>query len=414
MSGFVTRTFSRGEAIEKIAGLMGFPWVFELSEPIPLEKAIGYPSGEDLISETPNPPFNRSLRDGYAVCSEDLTGTSESSPVFLTLCGEVPMGKLPEFNISRGCAALVHTGGAIPEGADAVVMIEDTSESGSAVEIRKSIQSGENVLIEGEEFLTGQVIVEKGEIFNFRNIGSVASCGFAKVRLVDLKIAVISTGDEIVPVGIPELLPGMIRDSNSSVIMAHLLRAGFRSRFMGIAGDDPGRLGDLFHEALAGNDVVLLSGGSSVSVRDHSVELLRTLGEFEGDVPVRGLNISPGKPTIVSGNASKKKIAVCLPGHPHSCSVICATFLVPLLRSAVRGKQEELFKKIRLPAASDIIGKSGVEEFIPARIDSNGEALPLWGKSGYVMALNSSDGFIRLSEQEETVRCGKKVEVWLW
>lgn len=183
---------------------------------------------------------------------------------------------------------------------------------------------------------------------------------------------------------------------------------------MGIAGDDPGRLGDLFHEALAGNDVVLLSGGSSVSVRDHSVELLRTLGEFEGDVPVRGLNISPGKPTIVSGNASKKKIAVCLPGHPHSCSVICATFLVPLLRSAVRGKQEELFKKIRLPAASDIIGKSGVEEFIPARIDSNGEALPLWGKSGYVMALNSSDGFIRLSEQEETVRCGKKVEVWLW
>ncbi|MDO9508051.1 MAG: molybdopterin molybdotransferase MoeA [Thermovirgaceae bacterium] len=409
------RTLSREEAIGKLAEDLGFPWVLKVKRNIPLEEAIGFPIAKDLVAQTASPPFSRSLRDGYAVRSGDLVGASESSPVFLSVCGEVPMGMMPDVSVPQENAALVHTGGAIPFGADAVIMLEDISDSGKMIEVRKSVQVADNILLEGEEFERGHLILRTGEIVNFRNIGSIAACGFHAVDLIDLRVAIISTGDEIVPAGTVDLPPGKIRDSNSAVIMAQLYRAGIRGNFLGIAGDDPHELGLAFNGALESHDVVLLSGGSSVSVRDHSVSLLKTLGNNpDYDLPVRGLNISPGKPTIASGDAARKKLAVCLPGHPHSCSVVTAVFLIPLLRTMYSGKPDDLFRKVFLPASSDIIGKNGVEEFIPVRIDRQGEAFPLWGKSGYVLALDSSDGFIRLPEEAETVRRGKNVEVWLW
>ena len=415
MTDFVIRTLSREEAIGKLAANLGFPWALNVKRNVPLEKAIGFPLAEDLISRTPNPPFSRSLRDGYAVRSQDIVGASDSSPVFLYISGEVPMGRMPDISVPRENAALVHTGGAIPQGADSVIMIENTSESGRMVEIRKSVQEGENILFEGEEFEKGHLILRAGEIVNFKNIGSIATCGFQTVDIIDLRVAIISTGDEIVPAGIVDLPPGQIRDSNSSAILALLYRAGIRGDFLGIVGDDQRELERAFSAALESHDVVILSGGSSVSVRDHSLSLLKTLGDNDRNgLPVRGLNISPGKPTIVSGDGSKRKLAICLPGHPLSCSVVTAVFLIPLLRTIYSGNPDDLFRKIFLPASIDIIGKNGIEEFIPVRIDPRGKAFPLWGKSGYVLALNTSDGFIRLPEESETVRRGNDVEVWLW
>lgn len=415
MSGFVTRTLSRNEAIGVLMKDLCLPWPKDIRRNVPLADAVGFPVAQDLIAKTPNPPFSRSLRDGYAVRSEDLVGANETFPVFLTLCGEVPMGNMPDISVLKENAALVHTGGAIPPGADSVIMLEDISESGKMIEVRKTVQAGDNILFEGEEFESGHVIIRAGDIVDFRNIGSIAACGFSCLDLLEPRIAVISTGDEVVPVCTEPLPPGKIRDSNSAVILAHLARAGVKADFMGITGDDHGELEAIFHMALESHSAVILSGGSSVSVRDHSVSLLKTLGGYgEKDLPVRGLNISPGKPTLASGDAVKKKMAVCLPGHPHSCSVVTATFLIPLLRAMYFGKPDDLFTKVFLPASSDIIGKSGVEEFIPFCVDQNGEALPIWGKSGYVLALKSSDGFIRLPEESETVRRGNDVEVWFW
>jgi len=413
MSGFVTRTLSRNEAIGLLMRDLGLPWSLGVRRSVPLVEAVGFPVAFDLIAQTPSPPFSRSLRDGYAVRAADLVGANESSPVFLSVCGEVPMGNMPDISVLRESAALVHTGGAIPDGADSVIMLEDISESGSLIEVRKTLQAGDNVLFEGEEFVNGHVIIRTGDVVDFRNIGSIAACGFSHIDILEPKVAIISTGDEVVPADTEFLPPGKIRDSNSAVIAAHLVRAGIKADFLGITGDDLGESELIFHSALESHDVVILSGGSSVSVRDHSVSLLKTLGK-NNELPVRGLNISPGKPTLASGDASAKKLAVCLPGHPHSCSVVTATFLVPLLRAVYSGKPDDLFRKVFLPTSADIIGKSGVEEFIPFLIDQNGEALPIWGKSGYVLALNSSSGFIRLPEEAETIRRGNDVEVWIW
>ncbi len=412
MSGFVTRTISRQEAISLLSELMAFPWGFPVRRGIPLCEAVGSALGEDVRSSSPSPPFSRSLRDGFAVRSNDLVGASPGSPVFLSICGEVPMGDMPTFKVSREQAALVHTGGAIPDGTDSVIMNEDTSRTGPLLEARRSVQSGENIIFRGEEFNEGDVILQRGEILDFRNIASLAACGFDKVPVADLKVCIISTGDEIVPVETRDIRPGLIRDSNSSGILAALFRAGIKGTILGIVKDKPLELEAMFNKALEKFDVIVLSGGSSVSVRDHSAKLLALLGE--GEIPVRGLNISPGKPTIVSGDGNRKKVAICLPGHPLSCAVVTATFLIPLLSVMMTGQVKDLFRKVRLPASTDIVGKSGVEEFIPALVNPDGGVSPLWARSGYILALGRSDGLLRLPEDVETLRKGKEVEVWLW
>ena len=412
MSGFVTRTLSRNEAIMDLSRRMGFPWPVAVREKVPLWDALGLALGEDVTATDPSPPYDRSLRDGFAVRSFDLVGAGKTSPVFLTVCGEVPMGSMPDLKVGQEQAVLVHTGGAIPAGADSVVMLEDTSLVGDLLEVRRSVQKSENLLLQGEEYASGRRLIRKGDILDLRNIAAVASCGAVTVPVCDLRVAIMSTGDEIVPADSRHILPGMIRDTNSSIIMANMTRAGIRGVSRGIVGDDPDKLRAAFNAALESFDILVMSGGSSVSTRDHSVMLLRELGG--GEVPVRGLNISPGKPTIVSGDPSRRKMAVCLPGHPHSCAVISSTFLVPLISSLIMGEPLDRFRKVFLPAGEDVIGRSGVEEFIPVRIGHGGEAIPLWARSGYLLAMGGSDGLIRLPENMETLRRGASVEVWLW
>lgn len=412
MSDFVTRTLPRDEALHTLAQGMGFPWPVGVREGIPIHEALGLVLGADIIAPDASPPFDRSLRDGFAVRSVDLIGVSDASPAFLNLRGEVPMGSIPKIRVGPEEAVQVHTGSALPAGADSIVMLEDTSLAGMLLEVRKPVQKGENLLLKGEEFSKGQKLARKGDILDFRNISALASCGQVAATVCDLGVAIISTGDEIVPAGVKQIQPGMIRDVNSSIILANLARAGIGGEFLGIVPDDPKELKKVFDQALEKFDVLVLSGGSSVSARDHSVLLLRELGK--GELIVRGLNISPGKPTIVSGDPSRKKLAVCLPGHPHSCAIIALTFLVPLISSLIMGKPLDLFRKMSLPAGEDIIGKSGVEEFIPLKIGPEGEARPSWAKSGFLLGMGGSDGLIRLPENTETLRKGSLVEVWLW
>ena len=409
MSGFVKELVPRTDAIEYAARELRFPWPVR-TEPLPLEKGLGRRCGAPLVSRIDYPPFSRSTRDGYALRSGDVAGASDSAPVFLRVGGEIPMGAEVELLLAGGECVSVHTGGMIPDGADAVVMIEDTVLTGNWLEVRKSLQSGENVILKGEEISCGSVILSVGELLDYRNIGILATLGFSFFDALDLRIGILSTGDEIVPADTVELPAGKVRDANAWFLEFLLARHGFPARRLGIVPDRKEALAESVLKGFVENDVLLISGGSSVSTRDHCSEVLENLPE--PGLLVRGVNMSPGKPLLIAGSLAGKRLALGLPGHPLSCSIVAITVLLPLLHRLI-GSGTAPLRSSLADLSSDVIGKAGIEEFIPALMTA-GKARPVPGKSGYVGVLREARGLIRLPETEETRRAGETVEVLEW
>jgi len=413
MHRFVTETLSRKDALGQVASGLVFPWPLETKK-LSLMEAIGKRLGEDVFAPEEHPPFDRSLRDGYALNSRDIIGASTGAPVFLKVKGAVPMGVQPDFSLSPGEAASISTGGFLPEGSDAVLMIEDTSLLGNMLEVRRSLQSGDNVILKGEEIKIGDRLLSKGSLLDFRSINLLSAFGFSEVPVFRIKIAVISTGDELVPPETKPLPAGKIRDTNSGMIASILQNNGFSWTCGGIVPDNPSQLKSRVKAALEGNDVILLSGGSSVSARDFTSEAIASL-EDPGLI-VRGLNISPGKPTMVGGNRRKRKLAVGLPGHPLSCAIVMWTFVLPLMISMITGQidtERNVFKKVVLELAKDLYGRTGVEEFFPACLE-NDRIVPAIGKSGYIASMVEATGLVRVPVDQETIRKGTPTEVWLW
>jgi molybdopterin molybdotransferase len=413
MNRFVTETLSRDTALHRIVSKLEFPWPLK-SEEIPLLDAVGFRVGRDIVSAEEHPPFDRSLRDGFALSARDTVGASSGSPTFLKVKGTVSMGEKPDFILSPGEAALISTGGCLPEGADSVLMIEDSSLMAEILEVRRSLQSGENIMRKAEEVKIGDRLLGKGQLLDFRGINYLSSFGFSSVPVLGIKAAILGTGDELVPAGTRPLEKGKIRDTNSGMIAAVLKSQGVTSSYWGIVPDDPERLKSLVSAALENNDIIFLSGGSSVSARDFTSETLESLKN--PGLVTRGLNISPGKPTLVGGNSRRRKLAIGLPGHPLSCAIVMWTFVLPLLVALITGSEsgeDEIFQKAELEVAKDIFGRSGVEEFFPARVEAN-RILPLIGKSGYVGTMARATGLVRIPVERETIRKGDKAEVWLW
>lgn len=409
MSGFAKELMPREGAIEYVSKALAFPWVLKSSS-APLDQALGKRSGKELLSPVDYPPFSRSTRDGYALRSGDSAGASDSSPVFLRVKGEIPMGIWSNSAIGEGECVLVHTGGMIPEGADAVVMVEDTVQAGNWLEVRKALQSGENLVFRGEEIDRGKTILGAGELLDYRNVGILATLGLCSIELIDLKIGILSTGDEIVPAETATLPPGKIRDANAWFLEFLLSRHGFSARRLGIVPDRRESLAESVEKSLVDVDVLVLSGGSSVSVRDYCSEIMENLPS--PGLLVRGVNMSPGKPLLIAGCLPDRRLVLGLPGHPLSCSIVAITVLLPLLYRLV-GIEALPFRSVKASLASDVFGKAGVEEFIPA-VDMNGEVLPIQGKSGYVTVLRDAKGLVRLKANEETRRKGEIVEVLEW
>jgi len=409
MSGFTKELMRREEAIEYVSVPLGFPWPLA-TRPVPLGDSFGNRSGLCLRSTVDYPQFSRSTRDGYAIRSEDLAGASDTAPVFLRIKGEILMGEPTRALVGVGECLSVHTGGMLPEGADAVVMIEDTVQAGNWLEVRKALQAGENVIIRGEEIRKGQTILKPGEKLDYRNVGIMATLGLCTVNLLDLRIGILSTGDEIVPAETSFLPEGKVRDANAWFLEFLLAHHGFPARRLEIVPDCREKLADAVRIGLAENDVLLLSGGSSVSVRDYCSEILSDLPS--PGLLVRGVNMSPGKPLLIAGCLPERRLVVGLPGHPLSCSIVAITVLLPLLYRLV-GTEAVPFKSLTARLGSDVFGRAGVEEFIPAVV-RGGEVFPAPGKSGYVSVLKEANGLIRLPETEETRRTGETVEVLEW
>lgn len=411
MSGFVKEVTPRIQALDYVAEMLEFPWN-KGKIMIPSDDALNKRLFEDFIAAEKHPPYTRSLRDGYAVCSSDVVAATPGTPTFLSITGEVPMGELHGLRVSPGEAVYIPTGGLLPVGADAVVMLENTSFAGGWIEVRSPAQSGENVIPAGEEFQEGAKVLSRGDLVDFRTMSLLSSLGVSEVPALSLRISILSTGDEIVPVDTSPVPPGKIRDVNGRSVRSLLARYGFESEYRGILSDD----GDVFESSLLRElskcDVLILSGGSSVGIRDHCSKVLEKLPE--PGLLVRGINIVPGKPTLIAGSLEDKKLVVSLPGHPLSCMTVAFVLLLPLLLKLTGASNGCPGIKTLLPLSRDLTARTGPEEFVPCRVTDSGEAFPILARSGYVSSLASADGFIMIPEDRETIRARERAEVWLW
>lgn len=385
-------------------------------ETVLLDDALHRVCGANIASPEDLPPLPRSTMDGYAVRAADTFGASDSIPALLNVAGAVAMGKIPGIAVGPGQAAAIPTGGFLPQGADAVVMVEYTSPAGEgAIEISRPVTAGENVLGKAEDAAHGDIVIRAGKRLLPQEIGLLAGLGITRVPVHRRpKAAVISTGDEIVPVtDTPP--PGRIRDINAHSIAALIRSAGGEAEMFAPVPDDPALLRDALDRALASADVVVLSGGSSVGERDH---MLNVVSSLPGSVVhAHGIAISPGKPTLIASVGGKPVFG--LPGHPVSALVVAQVFLAPFLLylQGQELKRTPAGMRVRAVLASSIHSAQGREEYVRVKLEERQGlpgARPVFGKSGMLSTLVKADGFIVLPIHAEGLPAGEMVEVFLF
>lgn len=386
------------EAVQKIAPPPG-------CEDVPLEDALHRVLARDIHADIDIPGFDRSTVDGYAVAAAETTGASEAIPAMLQCRGQVAMGSMDAGSIAPGSCRYVPTGGALPAGADAVVMLEHAERIEDDVLVQRPVAPGENVIFRGEDFRARGVILEQGRVLSPRDIGVAAAVGADRVSVATMPVAgIISTGNELVPVT-ERPGPGEVRDANSSLAGAFVTERGCRPVYFGIIRDDRAALEQAVSSALLECDVVLVSGGSSKDERDNTASVVAELGE----VLVHGVALAPGKPTIIGTVRGKPVIG--LPGHPASTCVVL-TAIVDHLLAAMRGTTVSR-RTVRARLTQNIHSIRGREDYVRVTL-REGEATPIFGKSGLLNTLVQSEGLVRVPASREGFEVGEEVEVILW
>ncbi len=375
-------------------------------EELPLAAASGRVLASDITADIDIPGFTRATMDGYALIAADTIGASESLPAMLRVTGRIGMGAPADRGISPGTCVYVPTGGAIPAGADGLAMVEVTEIIGDDVLVKRPVAVGESIMMRGEDFARGSVVVSRGTRLSPRDTGALAAVGTTRVPVRKKPVVgIISTGNELVPVSdVPA--GGQVRDINSSLVGAYLDSQGCIPEFFGIVRDDRSALMSVLDRALGHCDAVLLSGGSSKDDRDMTADLIRDTGE----VLVHGISISPGKPTII-GRARGKPV-IGLPGHPASAFVVTLVIVRPLL-SVMTGERDRGLLTRPAILAENIPSVKGREDYVRVRI-ADGRAFPEFGKSGLINTLVRSDGLVRIAAGMEGLEEGEAVEVILW
>ena len=377
------------------------------TEMVSLCAAVGRVLAEAIAATEYVPDFDRSTVDGYAVRARDTFGCTDAIPAILSQQGEVLMGQGAEFALKKECCVAVPTGGAIPEGADSVVMIEYTEDYGDGtIGITKSVAPGQNMIFRGDDVFPGKVILQKGRVLRAQDIGALAAIGCVQVPVVkQLTVGVISTGDELVP---PEVKPGpgQVRDVNSPMLEAILAGVGVNVINYGIVIDDEALLQEKVTKAVAECDAVLLSGGSSVGVKDAACRIIESMGKLL----LHGIAIKPGKPTIL-GKAGVKPL-VGLPGHPVAAYFITKLFVLPLLERLMGRKQEIYTVSAKL--TENISANHGRAQYHCCHLErKDGElyAYPIRGKSGLITTLAGADGYFCIDRDCEGLPQNAEVQV---
>src|SRR5580693_450976 len=413
---FTTRTV--GEA------LAGFrPDRRTRTETVPLHLALRRVPAEPVTSPHPLPGFPRSTVDGYAVRAADTYGVSEGLPGYLTVTGAVRMGAAPEEAVTPGRAIAIPTGGVIPPGADAVVMIEYTAEvMPGTIEVVRPVAPGEGMVRADEDARPGDEIIGRGRPLRPQDLGMLAAAGVTSVTVhAKPVVTIFSTGDEVVPADTRELKPGQVRDATAAALAALVADAGGEPVFGGIMPDDPGALEAALRDALPASDVIVISAGSSVGARDETADAVARLGQ--PGIWCHGLAIKPGKPTLLAecartpaepGVPREPGVPVIgLPGNPRSALVVFRLIGMDLVRllGGCTVPPPEASTRARL--ARNLASATGRLDVIQVTVRA-GVATPLFGVSALLSVLTAADGYVVIPEEATGLDAGTDVEVTLY
>ncbi|NLW44762.1 MAG: molybdopterin molybdotransferase MoeA [Syntrophomonadaceae bacterium] len=382
-------------------------WPRPAVKTVGLEEALGRTLAADVIAGEDLPQFPRSTVDGYAVLASDVHGASETIPAFLSLVGEVVIGLPPRIDIASGQCAWIPTGGMLPTGADAVVMVEHTEAlDRETVLVTRQVAPGENVIRAGEDCRVGEQVLPEGHTLRPQDIGVLAALGITEIPVFSpMRCGVISTGDEVVGIDATPAM-GQVRDVNSYVLGAALKRRGVDTRYYGVAADDFNRLQEKIAAALAENDLVVISGGSSVGNRDLSLEVLLSFPDSR--LLFHGLSIKPGKPTLAVRKGPQ--LVLGLPGHPVSALMVLEVLLEAVLPEGLRGTCTAVL-------TDNVASQAGRDDFVRVKVEHSGEvarAIPVHGKPGLIRVMSEANGFIHIPHHKQGLRKGETVIVRLF
>ncbi len=382
------------------------------SERLNIEGCYGRISATDIVCPEDLPAFLRSTVDGYAVNSADTFGASESLPVYITVKNDIPMGTVPDCKIEKLECAKILTGGMLPDGTDAVVMLEHTqTASDEMIEVIKSVAPGENVIHRGEDLAANEIMIYKGSRLRPQDIGALAGVGITNILVFKKPvISVISSGDEIIPYYMTPRL-GQIRDINSFTLTGMINECGGIALRKGIFRDDYETIKNILVGSILDSDMVLISGGTSAGSKDMVAEIINDIGK--PGVLFHGLSLKPGKPMI--GGIVNDTPVFGLPGHPVAVA-ICFDLIIKPVLSVLSGLNNDKFehKTIKAKISKNVASSAGREDHIRVIIENkDGEfiAHPILGKSGLISVLTKAEGTVIIPHNMTGINAGDEVIV---
>ncbi len=389
------------------------------AEQIEVRLAQGRVVYADIRAPHSLPSFPRSTVDGYAVIAGNTHGASDSLPIYLNLIGEVRMGSSADFSLSPSQCGLIHTGGMLPQDADAVVMLENTQDAHPGeIEILRAVAVGENVIKIGEDVREGEIVLPGGGLLRAPEIGGLLALGITHLQVTKQpKIAIISSGDEVVPPAV-EIEPGQVRDINTSTLSALIERVGAIPVSYGIIPDDEDSLRAATSQALDECDMVVITAGSSASSRDLTAQVIDSLGE--PGVISHGVNVRPGKPTILAACMTEgckfAKPVIGLPGNPVSALVIAILFVEPVIDYLHGLRTPRIRPLLKAKTTINLASRAGREDWVPVKLIPEGDgyiADPIFGKSNLIFTLTRADGLLHIPPQVTGLNAGEMAEVML-